>query len=328
MKLIPGDKQEAVRAALHATFGVPHFDDISRLTGGLSSALLFRIAVKGKSYVLRIITRTDALNDPTRQFECMTRGAEAGIAPAIRYLSIPDRISITDYLETQAFPAAEARSALPILLRRLHALPGPAREIHSVDTANLYLRKYLDAAVLPAEFTAGPFTAYEQVSRAYPRMASDMVLSHNDLKPENILYDGRQPWLIDWEAAFVNDRFSDLSIIANFTEEREEQEAAYLAAYFGREPTPVERARLYLMQQVMHISYFTVFMVVLAGRGYPMDLERVEVPDYRSFNNRMWDWQIDLADDRVKFQYALTHLAEFRRNMELPRFREAIRLVS
>jgi thiamine kinase-like enzyme len=58
--------------------------------------------------------------------------------------------------------------------------------------------------------------ALEQITNVYPRNEEDLVPSHNDLKPENILYDGNKVWLSDWEAAFTNDRYSDLAIIANF----------------------------------------------------------------------------------------------------------------
>src|ERR1035437_5001389 len=49
-----------------------------------------------------------------------------------------------------------------------------------------------------------------------PRLDADLVSCHMDLKPENILYDGRRVWLIDWMAAFLNVRYFDLAIVANF----------------------------------------------------------------------------------------------------------------
>ena len=57
--MIPEAKNAAVARALRETFGVSVFEDIQILTPGLSSALVFRI-VRGSSYLLRVITRTDA----------------------------------------------------------------------------------------------------------------------------------------------------------------------------------------------------------------------------------------------------------------------------
>src|SRR5437763_10587567 len=97
--MIPQAKSEAVARGLSDAFGVTEFEDISMLTRGLSSALVFRIVVRGRPYLLRIITRTDAFSDPTRQFACMQAAAEAGLAPHVWYSSIDDRISITDFVE-------------------------------------------------------------------------------------------------------------------------------------------------------------------------------------------------------------------------------------
>lgn len=57
---------------------------------------------------------------------------------------------------------------------------------------------------------------YLNLQGIVPRNDSDMVSCHNDLKPENILFDGDRIWLVDWEAAFLNDRYCDLAVIANF----------------------------------------------------------------------------------------------------------------
>ena len=65
--MIPKTKQTAVKNALQATFGTGEFEDIRELTGDLTSALVYRIVVKGKPYLLRIITRDDVKEDRVRQ---------------------------------------------------------------------------------------------------------------------------------------------------------------------------------------------------------------------------------------------------------------------
>lgn len=76
--MIPQEKSAAVTRALRQAFGVEAFEDIRILTGGLTSSLVFRIVVRGFSYVLRIITRKD---DPTVHYTCMKAAAEAGAGP-------------------------------------------------------------------------------------------------------------------------------------------------------------------------------------------------------------------------------------------------------
>ena len=83
--MIPEAKTAAVTRALSEAFGVTEFEDIRLMTAGLTSALVFRIVVRGHPYLLRVITRTDANTDPTRQFTCMKIAADAGLAPRVWY---------------------------------------------------------------------------------------------------------------------------------------------------------------------------------------------------------------------------------------------------
>src|SRR5262245_44029031 len=121
--MIPEAKHAAVVRALQKTFGVSEVEDIRMLnTAKLTSAYVFRIAVRGCPYLLRVITRTDANTDPTRQFRCMKLAAEARLAPAVLYTSIEDRVSLTDFLEARPLPSAEAPVRLAATLRALHGL--------------------------------------------------------------------------------------------------------------------------------------------------------------------------------------------------------------
>ena len=118
--MIPQEKSEAVTRGLREAFGVTEFDDISAMTGGHTSSLVFRIIVRGSPYLLKIIRRAD---DPTRHYTSMTAAAEAGVAPRVWYTSIEDKISITDFVKAEPLPVSEALVRLPAVLRTLHALP-------------------------------------------------------------------------------------------------------------------------------------------------------------------------------------------------------------
>jgi len=108
--MIPEAKKDAVTRALREAFGVTEFEDIRMLTAGLTSALVFRIIVRRCPYLLRVIMSSDATpgpgqGDPTHQFACMRKAAEAGIAPRVWYTSSEDRISIvvTNDAEGEAY---------------------------------------------------------------------------------------------------------------------------------------------------------------------------------------------------------------------------------
>ena len=80
--MIPEAKQLAVTRALHAAFGVNEYEDSRLLTGGLSTALVFKIVVRKNPYLLKIM-RTEVISDPSHEFACQQTAAEAGIAPRI-----------------------------------------------------------------------------------------------------------------------------------------------------------------------------------------------------------------------------------------------------
>jgi hypothetical protein len=326
--MIPENKLSDIKKALQSTFGVSIFDEIRQLTTGLSNALVYRIVVKGKPYVLKI-ARTDVLSDPTLYYySCMKPAAEIGIAPRVWYAGVEDAISIVDYVDLKPFPIADARIKLPDVLSKLHSLPPFSKTIHGLDTVIRFGKRLRDINIIPVEITAELFKSLERITSVYPRNKEELVPSHNDLKPENILYDGNKAWLSDWEAAFNNDRYFDLSIVANFVVNDEASEAEFLTRYFGWKVTEYELARFYLMRQIMHMSYFTVFMIFVAASGKKIDIYTIKRFDFRDFHNQMWTGKIDLAFPEPRLEYAMVHLEQLNLNLRIKRFEDSLRIVS
>jgi aminoglycoside phosphotransferase len=325
MHRIPEEKHPAVSRALLAAFGAAQFQDIQSLTAGLSSALVFRILVDGTPYLLRVIMRTDAMADPTRQFATMTSGAEIGIAPRVWYTSTEDRVSITDFVNARPFSAAEGLDRLPAVLRTLHALPPFAAPICYLDTMNGFVRKFQASEILPASETRELFEQYARVTGVYPRDGSDMVSCHNDLKPENVLFDGDRFWLVDWEAAFLNDRYADLAVVANFVVSNSQEEELLLRNYFEEEPGEYRSARFYLMRQIMHMFYAAVFLM-LGSSGKPIDTT-LETPDFVDLHRRILAWEVSMAGPENKVLYGRAHMQQMLHNVRSPRFEDALRIV-
>ena len=322
--MIPETKVIAVRKALQAAFGVSEYEDIRMLTAGLSPDLIFRIVVKGKSYLLRVINRTDNSYVP-RHFAGMKAGAEIGIAPLIRYSSIDDRILITDFIEAQPFPLDKAKILLADTLRQLHALPPIPRTVNWLNFVEGYVRKIQDAKILPESVTGDIFQLYKQLTDVYPQ-DQDLVFCHNDLKPENIVFDGKKAWLVDWEAAFLNDRYLDLAVVANFVVKNDRDEEEYLQAYFGEPAGEYRKARFFLMRQIAHMSYFS-FIMMLASKGKPVDPISEEI-DFRDYHNRMWAGEITLVSDEERIRYARVHMEQALLNMRSKRFEDSLDIVS
>jgi thiamine kinase-like enzyme len=324
-RMIPEGKKAAVERALRAAFGVADFEDIRQLTEGLSSALIFRIVVRGRPYLLRAIMRTDAMGDPTRQFGCMKAGVEAGLAPKAWYTSVEDRVSITDFVNAKPFSKTEALTRMPATIRALHALPPFPRTVNYLEAMDGFISRFQAAKTLPESETADAFELYARARDAYPRTEADMVSSHNDLKPENVLFDGERVWLVDWEAGFLNDRYLDLAVVGNFVATNEAEEKLFLREYFGAEPTEYQLARFYLMRQILHMSYAAVFLA-FGAPGKAVDAS-ARVRGYRDFHDQVWSGEIRLDGSEAKIEYARVHLKQALEEMHAARFEEARRIV-
>ena len=330
---IPETKTDAVSRALREAFGTAEMDEVRAMTAGLSKALVFRIVVQGNPYLLRVIMNTDIAagpgqGDQTHHFAAMKIAAQAGIGPCVWYTSTEDGVSITDFVAAQPFPRTEALALLPATLQKLHALPAfpSARVVNFLDAMDKLVQRFQASEVLPASEAAELFEFYAQVKQAYPTDGSETVPSHNDMRPENILYDGHRAWLVDWEAAFLNDRYLDLAVVANFVATNAAEEDTYLRRYFGEPASEYRRARLYLMRQLLHLFY-PAFIMALSCKGRSIG-SIANAPDLPNFLARIWAGEIDLADDETKLEYAKAHMNQALQNSRTPRFQEALRIVS
>lgn len=326
--MIPENKQSAVKKALRTAFDVDAFEDIQLLTKGLSSALVFKITVRGYPYLLRVVTRTDAFGDPTFYYGCMDVAAENNIAPRIYYLSIEDRLSITDFIKEQSFSLAAAKETLPRLLRKLHSLPKFPFRINYFQSMERLLPLFRAANVWPADETKYLYEIYETIVRVYPcDDIENWVSSHNDSKPENIVFDGQRPWLIDWESAFLNDRYLDLAIVSNFVVIEDKDESEYLETYFAAPVDEYEYARFFLMRGLLHFYYF-IFLMVYDTGDKPIDTLKINKRDFREFHNDIWNGSISLADSDTKREYAMVHLEALRAKAQSKRFEESLRILA
>jgi len=326
MDMIPREKSNAVARGLSQAFGTTTIDDVCRMTRGLSSDLVFRILVQGSPFLLRVMTRIDERNDPTRLFTAMKAATDTGLAPRVWYTNIEDGITIIDFVGTVPLSTSEALVRLPATLRRLHALPPFPEALNYITAHKAFMWPFQSANLLPSSEIDEVFSRYAQVAAVYPRLDSDMVSCHNDLKPENILFEGQRVWLIDWQAAFVNDRYFDLAIIANFVVNNDIEEKAFLEAYFGQPPDEYQLARFFLMRQIMHVWYATVWLM-LGSSGKPVD-QSEKAPEFVEFHKRIWAGEITLAGNEARVVYGRVHWERLLQNLRQARFEESLRIVS
>jgi len=333
--MIPQDKNTAITRGLSEAFGVSECEDIREVTGGPGANPVFRIVVRRSAFLLRINLRA---GDLVRHYACMKAAAEAGVAPRVWYTNVEDRISITDFVNAAHFGPADALARLPAALRALHSLPqfpGVPDDrnstcmflLHRGPAADAFLQQFQAANILPKEDFEELVARYTQIAAAYSRHDPELVSSHNDLfKPDNIVFDGQRVWLVDWEAAFRNDRYADLAVVANMLVTNVAEETAYLQVYFGQPPDAYQRARLHLMRLAAHLFYAVVFLWQGAS-SKPIDWSD-PVPDYADFQRRFWAGEIKLTDAHTKTVYGRIHWTQFLHDVQQARYKEALAIVA
>ena len=140
-----------------------------------------------------------------------------------------------------------------------------------------------------------------------------------------MLFDGKRLWLVDWEAAFQNDRYADLAVVANMIVTHESEERIYLQEYFGKAPDDYQSARFYLMRQLAHMFYAMAFLTP-APSGAP--IEQSEPAPDSDFQRRFWAGEVGLSDTHAKTVYGRVHWEQLSQNVRQTRFHEALSIVS
>ena len=114
---IPDDSRDAVRSAVAATFGSARVASLVPVPGGASGAMIRRLDLPDRAYLLRVETTRNALSNP-HHYMCMRAAAEAGIAPRLHHLDEAAGIAIMDFVTRR--PLSEYPGG-PLELARISA---------------------------------------------------------------------------------------------------------------------------------------------------------------------------------------------------------------
>lgn len=328
---IPEIKLAVVQKALKQVFNNNTVDDIQLLAGGLSTALVYRIMVKGNNYLLRIVMRPDELHDPQRQHICMRSAASCSIAPFVYYTHDEDAVAITAFVQAkpirQGFGSKqELLIALSSTVKAIHNLPLFPKLVNFLDGVDLFIQQFQALQMFPEQTLEEHFAHYAKIQQAYPRYDTDMVSSHNDLNPNNILFDGEKIWVVDWEAAFQNDRYVDLAIAAQTFVSDDQDEDLFLQVYFGNKLDELKRARFFLMQQVCRMYYAMLMLKLAAAQksaSYQHDAN-MDLSGITDFGAMLASGQVSMDAYEGKLLYGKILLNNMLSKMKSERFEQAI----
>lgn len=319
--------------ALRAAFGGSPVTDVRPITGGFSGARVFRVEAEGRPWLLRLPIGHDAVRDPARWLPCLQIAAEAGIAPPLRYADLATGACITAFIEGRplaegfAGPRRPMIEALGALARRLHATPAFPPLVDYMDGMAGLIDQLRSLDLMSAEALELELTGYADLDRAYRGLAPEPVSSHNDLNPRNILVEGERFWVVDWEAAFLADRYVDLATLANNATRDDAELAVLTAAYFGRAPTSAETARLFLARQVNRVFYGVMFLSGLAAERPEARIAPAQIDaDLTEVRQALGEGRFPLDSWDGRLVYGLAQLRAARTNLAGPLFAETVRL--
>ena len=328
----PAAARPAIDRALMKAFATVEFDSATPISGGLGGAGLWRIRVGGIAYVLRVEGARDTFRDPVRGYACMRIAASALLAPRVRYACAADGVAIMDLIAPHSlamdYPGAghELVVELAQAVRLLHETPAFPPLVDYLDGVDALIGQHRRTDLLDPAATDDLFARYGDLRAAYRTLEGDRVSSHNDLNPGNVLYDGARLWLIDWESAFLADRYVDLATVANWFARGPAAEDALLKTYFGRAPDAEQRARFYLMRQVNHIFYGVMFLNGAAAErpGARLADRSLAGPSLAALGQQLGAGAFGLSawDDRVT--YGKARLAAALDGLRDPAFAEAL----
>jgi len=331
LSILPAHKLQAVETALQQTFGTPSVEAIELMTRGLSPALVYKIQVNGKAYILRLVMATNELVDPAREYACLQAAADAGIAPAVLYANAADAVSICAFIAGPpiwvGLPDKDIQlKSIAEKVKAIHALPLFPPLINFMEGMTAFRDRFLEMKMFPESATAEHFNQFERIKAIYP-INEELVSSHNDLNPANILYDGEKIWMIDWEASFKNDRYVDLAIVALYFAANEEHIDTFLTAYFGEVPTALQKAKFYLMRQVVFLYYGTIFLRMAADMKDTHDQE-MKGPTLLEVKKMMSRGEVNLGSYEGKILYGKMLMQEALTEMRQPAFEAALALLN
>lgn len=330
---LPATKHAAIREALAHAFGTDLLDvPPAAMAGGMSGASLYRIRVGGIAYVLRLEPEAPSpFNDPVRAHVCMRRAAGACLAPSVRYADAEAGVVIMDLIAER--PLADYAGDRADLLTDLAQT---VRLLHETPPFPVVVDYLQGMDILVDWFRAGGFSTPEMeelVERfaafraVYKTPPDDFVSSHNDLNPRNVLYDGRRLWLIDWDAAFLADRFVDLAAVANSFTRTEDEADLILATYFRSPPTDHERARLHVMRQV-NLMFYGVMFAISSADGTPAKADIAGARPLADMRAAVANGELDLWLPRNRLAYAGSQLARALDGFRSERFARELTLAA
>jgi thiamine kinase-like enzyme len=325
---LPEDRRRAARAALSALLGITPIIEATPLSGGATQAAVYRIEVPERRYLLRIEGPASPLRNP-HQYTSLRIAADAGIAPTLHFADEASGLIIADFIEQKPlhdYPGGSHALAMALgdLLARLQTTETFPAFVEYPDIVARLFAHVRRTGLFAAGLLDRHVGHLERVTAAWRASSGTMVSSHNDANPRNILFDGQRLWLIDWESAYRNDPLIDAAVMLDSFGFSPTEEAAFLAACFGRPPDRTMRARLALARALTRLYFAGVFLSASAdARGAAGETD-LSAPGLSEFRQAVRTGRLLAGKPETKHVLGKMYLAAFLDGTMPPGFEAAV----
>jgi len=172
--------------------------DIEKIETQFEGNELYRIGTDGGVFAVRRMDRGDG--DPLSEYVISSMAAKIGIAPQIYCFDPENLLMVSQWIEGESKQRLNADELISLVktLKTLHSVKFSEQNIQTVDLKTLVKQN-------------------EIISEAFDicdRYPGSKALCHNDPNPRNIIWRNKQPYLIDFEYAGLNDVYFDLAAVS------------------------------------------------------------------------------------------------------------------
>jgi thiamine kinase-like enzyme len=339
-KYVKSEQVDPIMDAFKKLFN-DKINELSLVTNGRGTSKIFKFSSEDNEYILRVTdsTRPAFFIDTDSEILNMQLVNDLEVAPKL-HLADPRtgtiimecvrNVPLTVEMVTNKEQSETLYSALAKSLANLHKGPDfPSKPINIFRDIEVR-SKEAEASRIPqiAHKVLSSIMNVEKVMEKHQTTAP----CHRDLHSNNVLYNGKRIYLIDWELGTNSDPISDLGFASMFFVFDPAKEEFFLEKYFGKAPTPEQKAYFFLMKQVCICCYACRLMRRVTGLG-KMDLSKESVEldklqNYRDFilENYNGCSKSFNNDDLKTFIYVF--LKEALQNIESERFNKSIEVLS
>lgn len=328
---LPIEHIDRINFAVQKGLGAKNWEFINILSGGLTNVPVYKIAIKNKSYVIKLENVNDKNFDLHRSYKILESVSKQGISPPVYVTDADEGVVLMKYIESKPRPEASPATIkkFTTAIRKLHdknVFPKWKTVIEILELIYQNLAPEYKEIRLVKE-------CMKEIYKMIPLLfdPKDIRSCHCDLNPVNVLFDGENYFFVDWQAASPQSYYFDLAYCVNwFFFYSEDLCDLFLKSYLKREPTYEECAKFYLMRIFTNI-YLGIGFISLPlkeNKNYPILSEESikKLPHYLNFMQSLGSGKINLNMADTQQQFGFIFLKTAIRMMD-QRYKQAYELL-